>query len=84
VTFDDSTHVAADTVGIGPLHVGSSGPGNIASPIGCTAADPSSVFFKCINSRTFPVPGVFTYHSVLTGAIGRVIVVDERADLQSP
>jgi plastocyanin len=84
VTFDDSTSVAADTVGIGPLHVGSSGPGNIPSPIGCTAADPLSVFFKCINSRTFPIPGVFTYHSALTGATGRVIVVDERIVPQSP
>jgi plastocyanin len=84
VTFDDSTHVAADTVGIGPLHVGSSGPGNIPSPIGCTVADPSSVFFKCINSRTFPVSGIYTYHSVLTGAAGRVIVVDERLATQSP
>jgi plastocyanin len=84
VTFEDSTHVAADTIGIGPLHVGSSGPGNIPAPIGCTAADPPSIFFKCLNSRTFPVPGIYTYHSVLTGAAGQVIVIDEQVAPQGP
>ncbi|MBX6330254.1 MAG: Ig-like domain-containing protein [Gemmatimonadaceae bacterium] len=76
VTFDDPTNVAADTVGIfGPLHLGVSGPGNIPAVTTCTSDNP----FGCFRSRTFPVPGVYTFHSTLTGASGQVTVVDERA-----
>jgi plastocyanin len=79
VTFEDPTNVA-ESAGLGPLHLGASGPGNIPAPDGCTSAvDPFSAFRNCLKARTFPVPGVYRYHSTLTGAAGEITVVDEHA-----
>ncbi|HEX6534033.1 MAG TPA: hypothetical protein VF041_05520 [Gemmatimonadaceae bacterium] len=82
VTFDDATNVAASD-GFGPLHYGASGPGDIPAPTNCVStANPFMQLFACRNARTFPVPGVYPYRSTLTGATGRITVVDEHAATQ--
>jgi hypothetical protein len=84
VTFDDPTNVAEDTVGVGPVHFGAhTGEGNISPPENCTVAVPFSLFLNCLKARSFPMPGVYRFHSELTGATGQVTVVDEHV-AQSP
>lgn len=79
LTFDDPTNVAASD-GVGPLHFGASGAGDIPAPTECTTTvNPFTALFACHNARTFPVPGVYPYRSTLTGATGRITVVDESA-----
>jgi plastocyanin len=75
VTFDDPTNVA-ESPGLGPLHIGASGSGNIPAP-DCRSANPAGMLFNCTKARTFPVPGVYRFRSTLTGATGQVTVVDE-------
>jgi len=68
VVFDDSTHVAADSL-ICPRLGGPCSGGNIAP----FKIDSTNVFAD-LRFRHFPMPGTYTYHSTLVRASGAVIV----------
>jgi plastocyanin len=78
VTFDDPSNVAERTDG-GLGSGAHTGAGNIPAQANCSAStDFLTRIRECFKARVFPVPGVYPYRSTLTGATGRIVVVDER------
>jgi plastocyanin len=77
VTFDDPSHVQAyggtSCAAAGVIDVG--GTGNIAA-FGVPQVDSLPLDVGNCRTRSFPVAGVYTYRSTLTGATGRITVND--------
>jgi plastocyanin len=83
VTFDDPSNVAERTDG-GLGSGAHTGAGNIPAQANCSASTNFLTQIReCFKARVFPVPGVYSYRSTLTGATGRIVVVDER-DADAP
>jgi len=69
IVFDDSTHVAQDSLICG------CGAGNIP-PFGADSTN----FFADLTTRSFPTPGTYAFHSTLVpGLSGKIIVTDPPA-----
>lgn len=75
VTFDDPTNVVAGTVGCGAGDPGEAGDAPaFGVPLDPDPEAPPSAA-NC-RTRSFPVAGVYPYHSTATGATGRVVVTE--------
>lgn len=84
VVFDDSAAVAAPDTTAGALNCSffgfpttGGGSGNIAA-FGDTTTTVQTA--DMCRARTFPQPGVYPYHSTLTGAAGTIVVTDGSDD----
>jgi hypothetical protein len=76
VTFEEPAFAEEDPVGINGIGA-LSGSGDIPTSTGCTFAHPEAIFAECLRARKFTVPGVYRYHSVVTGVEGQIIVEAE-------
>ena len=84
LVFDDSAAVAAPDTTAGALNCAffgfpttGGGSGNIAA-FGDTTTTVQTA--DMCRARTFPQPGVYPYHSTLTGAAGTIVVTDGSDD----
>ena len=74
VAFDDSTQVAVDSLICTRFQLWTCGAGNI--PL---FGGDSTSFFADLQSRAFPTPGAYTFHSNVLGATAKIIVTPHPA-----
>jgi plastocyanin len=76
VIFDEPAFAEEDPMGVNGLGA-LTGAGDLPSSTGCTFEHPENIFTECFRARRFTVPGVYRFHSTVTGVQGQIIVEAE-------